>query len=209
MNTAKAISLALCVAALAGCPDDETIKTPFVDKFDRVELGSNWLNTGANYKIVDGKINVKGAYNHPLWLKKRLPRNAVIELDVMSKSGVGDIKVEAWGDGQSYATRKGAYLATSYVFIFGGWGNRISALCRMDEHANDRKTRSDLRVKPGQTYHWKIKRQGNKVEWFVDGKPFLAMDDKDPLTGNNHAYFGFNNWQSDLYFDNLKITPLK
>ncbi len=56
--------------------------------------------------------------------------NAVIELDVMSKSAAGDIKLEVWGDGQSYATSRGAYLATSYVFIFGGWGNSVSALCR-------------------------------------------------------------------------------
>jgi hypothetical protein len=203
------VTLSVLLLAATGCvKKDEQIKAPFTDDFARVELGSNYLNTGGPYQIVSGKLNVKGAHNHPLWLKKRLPRDAEIELDVVSKSAVGDIKVEAWGDGQSHATSKGAYLATSYVFIFGGWGNSVSALCRMDEHADDRKTRNDVKVEPNRSYHFKIRRKGKKVEWFIDGKPFLSMDDPHPLEGDRHAYFGFNNWQSDLSFDNLKIKPL-
>ena len=197
---------------LAGCPTtDDAIKAPFSDAFERAQLGSDYNNTGAPYEILKGKLRIKGAYNHPLWLKKRLPRDAVIELDVVSKSPDGDIKVEAWGDGESYATTRGAYLATSYVFIFGGWGNRESALCRMDEHSEDpqvRQTRRDVKVVAGRTYHFTIKRKGKKVEWLVDGKPFLALDDPTPLEGDRHAYFGFNNWQSDLWFDNLSIKPL-
>jgi len=34
------------------------------------------------------------------------------------------------------------------------------------------------------------------------------MSDPNPLQGRGHDHFGFNNWQSDLWFDNLKITPL-
>ncbi len=193
---------------LSGCPKDDPLSAPFVDNFDRVELGINYLNTGGPYKIDQGKLRVSGAINHPLWLKKKLPRDAIIEFKVSSGSPDGDIKVEAWGDGQSHATSKGAYTATSYVFIFGGWGNKISALCRMDEHADNRKVRSDVKVVPGKTYSWKIKRQGSKVQWFIDGQPFLSMDDPQPLTGDGHSYFGFNNWQSDITYSELKITPL-
>ena len=199
--------LTLLLVPLAGCPKEDPISSPWSDDFERPQPGDNWLNTGASYQIVSGKLNIKGARNHPLWLKKKLPRDAVIELDVMSKSADGDIKVEAWGDGQSYAQAE-SYLATSYVFILGGWGNSISALCRMDEHAPDRKTRSDFKVEPNRTYRWKIQRKGQKVEWFVDGKPFLAMDDPAPLEGDRHSYFAVNNWETDLYFDNLKISPL-
>jgi len=194
---------------ITACPkQDESIKGPFTDSFDRAELGADYLNTGGPYQIQGGKLNIKGAHNHPLWLKKRLPRDAEIELDVTSRTSDGDIKVEAWGDGQSSATSRGAYLSTSYVFVFGGWGNQVSALCRMDEHAEDRKTRKDVKVEPNRTYHWKIRRKGNRVEWSIDGKPFLSMDDDAPLEGDRHSYFGFNNWQSDLWFDNLKIRPL-
>jgi len=34
------------------------------------------------------------------------------------------------------------------------------------------------------------------------------MADSEPLEGRGHDHFGFNNWQSDLWFDNLKVTPL-
>lgn len=202
------ILLAAAAAVLAGCPKPEVISAPFSDDFQRVELGAQYLNTGGPYEIVDGQLNVKGAYNHPLWLRKRLPRDATIELDVISKSAAGDIKIEAWGDGRSHATTRGAYTATSYVFIFGGWGNRVATLVRLDEHAADRVQRSDVRVVPGQRYRFKITRKGKRVAWQIDGKPFLALDDPQPLEGEGHDAFGFNNWESDLYFDNLRITPL-
>ncbi len=203
----RVVWLILLLFLLGGCPKEEPITTPFFDGFDRPELGTNYLNTGASYQILGDKLNVKGARNHPLWLKKKLPRDAVIELDAISRSPAGDIKVEAWGDGQSYATTE-SYLATSYVFIFGGWGNSISALCRLDEHGGDRKTRTDVRVEMGRTYHFKIQRKGSRVDWQVDGKPFLAFDDPAPLEGDKHAYLGFNDWEADLFFDNLRITPL-
>jgi hypothetical protein len=204
----RAFLLVTVLAGLTGCPTDEPIQAPFSDPYDRVELGSNYLNTGGPYQIVNGRLEVQGAKNHPLWLKKRLPRNAIIEFTTQSQSADGDIKVEAWGDGSSAATTEGAYTASSYVFIFGGWGNSLSALCRMDEHADNRKVRSNLKVENGRTYRWKIKRHGNKVEWFIDDKPFLSMDDPEPLQGEGHSFFGFNNWQSHLAFDDLKITPL-
>jgi len=201
-------SLLLVLSLLAACPAEEALKGPFNDNFDRAELGGNYLNTGGPYRVTGNKLMVKGAYNHPLWLKKKLPQDAVIEFDVASNSEAGDIKVEAWGDGQSHATTKGAYTATSYVFIFGGWGNSKSVLCRMDEHGDDVKSRVEPKVVKGQTYHWKILRQGQKVQWFIDGELFLELNDDAPLSGDHHAYFGFNNWESELVFDNLKITPL-
>ena len=200
-------TLLLAVVCLAGCPKDELITAPFGEDFERSEVGANYYNTGGEYRLISGKLNIQGAKNHPLWLKKRLPRDAVIEVKVMSRSPEGDIKIEAWGDGQSYAVSD-SYLATSYVFVFGGWGNSISALCRLDEHGGDRKTRTDQKVEAGRTYRFKIQRKGKLVEWFIDGKPFLNFDDPMPLEGDKHSYFGFNNWQSDLYFDDLKITPL-
>jgi hypothetical protein len=191
------------------CTKVEPITGTFTDQFERAEIGTNYHNTGAQYSIAAGKLRVKAAYNHPLWLKKKLPRDAVIEFDVTSDSTSGDIKVEAWGDGTTHATHKGAYLASGYVFVFGGWGNQISALCRLDEHGRDRKERRDVKVKRGKTYHMKITRKGQLVSWEIDGKPFLKMNDTAPLEGEAHSYFGFNNWESKLAFDNLKITAIK
>ena len=37
--------------------------------------------------------------------------------------------------------------------------------------------------------------------------PFLSYDDPQPLEGKGHEYFAFDNWDSDLWFDNLSISP--
>ena len=42
----------------------------------------------------------------------------------------------------------------------------------------------------------------------VDDEELASMEDDEPLEGRGHDHFAFNNWQSDLWFDNLEITPL-
>ena len=84
-----------------------------------------WTPQGGSSRVRDGKLNVAGAVNHPLWLRKRLPRDVVVELDVMSRSEGGDIKVEIFGDGESFDPDGETYYPTGYVFVFGGWFNRL------------------------------------------------------------------------------------
>jgi hypothetical protein len=180
---------------------------PSADDFDRAELGDAWLATGPGYRLVGGELVVDHAYNHPLWLKRPIPENASIELDCWSNDDAGDLKVEAWGDGRS-AAETTSYTATSYVFIFGGWQNRISAIARMNEHGADRRARGDLRVEKGRKYHWRITRDGGHITWEIDGRQVLGFDDVAPLRGRGHQYFAFNDWEAELHFDNLKIQPL-
>jgi hypothetical protein len=130
----------------------------------------------------------------------------VIELDAWSNDEAGDIKLEAWGDGESFA-HEASYTATSYVFIFGGWHNQLSAIARLDEHGKDRRTRADVRVVKGRRYHFRIARKGGHLDWQIDGQPFLAFDDPQPLVGPDHAYLGLNDWEAELHFDNLRVTP--
>jgi hypothetical protein len=150
---------------------------------------------------------VKGAKNRPLWLLRTLPRDVRVEFDARSMSESGDIKVEVFGDGASHA-KQASYTATSYVIIFGGWNNSKNVLARMDEHGADRVVGKPRRVEPGRDYRFRIERIGGTLEVWVDGEVLLKMDDPEPLEGRGHDHFGFNNWQSDLWFDNLKVTPL-
>ncbi|MFT5358425.1 MAG: hypothetical protein ACI9KE_005663, partial [Polyangiales bacterium] len=170
-------------------------------------LGDVWHNTGGPYEFRDGWLHVRGARNKPLWLRRVLPRNVRIELDVKSMSPEGDIKIEVFGDGTSRAESE-SYTATSYVIIFGGWDNSTNLIARMDEHADDRAMGPARRVEMDQVYHLKIERNGDNITAWVDGEELASMDDADPLEGRGHDHFAFNNWQSDLYFDNLVITPL-
>src|SRR5262245_21932497 len=105
VSTRLAVIAALLVVAACTPQGDPAIGPDgFRDDFDRAALGDLWQNTGGPYEIRDGLLHVRGARNKPLWLRRVLPRDARIEVDVRSESPEGDIKVEAWGDGASRAT---------------------------------------------------------------------------------------------------------
>ncbi len=198
----------LCVIVLACVPrGDPALSGPFKDDFNRSELGPLWRNTGGPYQIIDQQLRVRGAHNKPLWLKRTLPRDVRIEFDVRSESPEGDIKVEVFGDGVSKAT-EASYTATSYVVIFGGWNNSKNVLARMNEHGSDRVEGPRRKVEKGRTYRMKIERRGDTISAWVDGQVLVKMEDPEPLWGVGHDHFGINNWQSEVWFDNLVITPL-
>ncbi|MDQ3037928.1 MAG: DUF1080 domain-containing protein [Myxococcota bacterium] len=208
--TPLALALLCLVAPGAGCtPQGDPGVGPegFTDDFEREELGDTWHNTGASWRIVDGQLNIRNARNRPLWLSRTLPRDVRIEFDVRSESPEGDIKVEVFGDGSSRATTE-SYTATSYVIIFGGWGNTTNAIARMDEHAPDRVVGARRPVVPGRTYRMRIERVGSRITAWVDDEELVSMDDPRPLAGTGHDHFAFNDWQAELWFDNLRITPL-
>jgi Farnesoic acid 0-methyl transferase len=166
--------------------------------------------TGDGYRVEAGALSAHGAHNHPLWLRKKLPRDVRIELDAWSTEPRGDIKIEVFGDGHSFDPDGGRYTATGYELIFGGWGNSNSIIARLDEHGTDMAQRRLPKVVPNQHYRWRIERRRNVITWFVDdmATPFLRYEDARPLEGSGHEYLGFNNWETDTWFDNLVITPL-
>ena len=183
------------------CSPSVSTTIPFEDDFNRIELGENWLNNmGGDWQIKDGKLHSLNAQNAPLWLRARLPENVVIEFDAWTDPRICDTKCEVFADGKTHAT--------GYIFILGGWNNRISSIARLDEHQQDRlEKRSDC--VPGSVYHWRIERRADQLSWFLNDRPYLRLDDNKSLKGSGHDRFAFNNWQSDVYFDNLKIKPLK
>ncbi|MBZ4409975.1 hypothetical protein K8640_17355 [Myxococcus sp. XM-1-1-1] len=184
---------------------------PYADDFERDTLGDAWNVTNPTAtRIVDGALVVEQLHNRPVWLKRPLPRDAVIEFDAWTDSPQGDIKVEAWGDGRSFyaGDLRLQYTATGYVFIFGGWKNTQSAIARRSEHTPDRVTRDGAAVVPGKRHHFKLTRRGDTLAWELDGQPFLTLKDATPLEGSRNQYFGFSGWQTRVHFDNLKIEPL-
>jgi hypothetical protein len=199
-----------CVFWAAACmPQGDPALGPsgFSDNFNRPELGEAWNNTGGPYAIRDGRLTVAGARNKPLWLRRTLPRDVLIEFDVKSDSPDGDIKVEVFGDGVSKAESM-SYTATSYVVIFGGWRNSLNVLARMNEHGADRVVGPTYKVVPGRSYHMKILRRGATITAWVDGQVLASMTDPDPLAGPGHDHFAINDWDAALCFDNFRVRPL-
>jgi hypothetical protein len=201
--------LGLALAPLPACRAKvPVIDAPFIEDFERADLGASWNATSDQYQIEAGKLTVSNAHNHPAWLRRRLPRDVVIDVDAMAKSPTGDIKLELFGDGESFDPDKGSYTSSGYVLIFGGWQNSLSVICRQDEHGAGRKAqRSDIRVEPNRSYHFTITRRGGALDWTIDGRPFLAWTDPEPLAGPGHEFLAVNNWEAALAFDNLHVRP--
>ena len=179
----------------------------FEDDFDRKEIGDAWLDTGGGYRIVDGALRIQGAKNKPLWLKHELPRDARVEFTARSESPEVDIKAEFFGDGKSRAERV-SYTATSYVVILGGWNNKRSIIARMNEHGDDRFVRESPKGIQGKTYRFAVARKGKSFKWYLNDELFLEMTDTSPLVGSGHDHFAFNNWASEVFFDDLRIFEL-
>ncbi|HOX46862.1 MAG TPA: hypothetical protein PK668_24910 [Myxococcota bacterium] len=199
--TRKGWWLLAAALSLAGCKEGEArlAALPFQDSFERAELGPDW-RAEPGWSVKDGQVYSAGTRNRALWLQAALPRDAVIELTARSESPAGDIKFEAWGDGQNHAS--------GYVFIFGGWRNSISAIARLDEHGADRQeVNRPNQVRMGQHYRMKVVRQGEVIRWYVDDKLLLDFYDSAPLHGQGHDRFAFNDWEAQLYFDDLRIRP--
>ncbi|MGC4091713.1 MAG: hypothetical protein QM756_28285 [Polyangiaceae bacterium] len=197
---------------------NRVLEKPFHDDFERDALGPRYRPTSGAWKIESGRVCVRGARNHPLWLLEQLPINAKIEFDAVTDSPDGDIKVEAWGDGRSAATTLSYTSATSYLFVLGGWRNTLHVLARIDEHGKDR---SELRldsnsddprlapVEPGAPYHFVLERRdGRTLRFSVNEIELLNFVDPAPLVGDGHRYFAFNDWETRVCFDNLDILPL-
>ncbi len=212
--TAGGLALFLIGFALTTCQRSPPAKAPtasaegserliFQDDFERKGLGDKWRTQSDTWRIVDGRVADQGAKNRGLWLTVALPQEVRVEFDAWSLTPPdgspfrGDMKCEAFG--ASLAHQSG------YVFIFGGWENRVSVIARRDEHANNRKERTGTRVEADRRYHWTLLRQQGQVSWLLDGKAYMSYEDPNPVGG---TAFGFNNWISHLRFDNVKVYDL-
>ena len=176
----------------------------FEDHFDRAELGEDWLVKQPGEWLIDAgvvraiRVEKDDERNQGLWLLKPLPDKARIEFDSRSLSAAGDCKCEVFGDAPKHES--------GYSVIFGGWNNTLNVIARRGEHETSRVVqREHQKVESNRLYHWMIVRTDNVVRWYLDGKFIVAYDDADPVKGHQ---FGWNNWATDVRFDDLRIFAL-
>lgn len=209
-----AIAVAL-LASLGGCEElPRTYSTRgnsgteiFRDDFERSELGPQWHATGDGARIEHGVLKLADLRNHPLWLDVTLPDDVRIDVDVWAASEEGDVKLELAGDGTSSATSMN-YVASGYVFVFGGWNNTLNVIARRNEHGRDRATATEPVAEAGRRYHFTITRSGSEILWELDGRQLLDFDDPSPLRGPGHDRFALSGWEAETHFDNVVIEAL-
>lgn len=188
---------------------DPKLKEAFAENFDSGRVDpQTWRPTSGVYEIRDGAVFVEGAKNHPMWLLRRIPCDVKIDFTAWSESDDGDIKVEVFGDGRSTADTEGDYTGSGYVVIFGGWQNTVNTVARKDEHGARLKEENETRVEKGRKYHFSIQIRGGRIDWYLDGRLFMRVDDPDPLCGPGNDHFALNNWATPVHFDDLTIVPL-
>lgn len=192
----------LACLALFACKKQEppTKSVPFSDDFERTELGPDWFVSGGQWTIDKGQVFTAGANNAPLFLKVALPKDVVVEVEVTSETPIVDSKIELMTNGRAHAS--------GYVFILGGWSNAISSIARLDEHGADRKEKKPTGISGAGTHRWRIEKRGGRLDWYVDGQPYMSFDDPEPLDGPGQDRLAFSNWQNRVRYDNLKIWPL-
>jgi hypothetical protein len=210
-------------------PVSTVASIPFSDDFSNPKtVETNYESIGGLWRVVNGELFSPGVKNNPLWLRASLPADVAVDFDVRSLSEAGDIKCEIFGDGTDHAS--------GYILIHGGWNNRLSVIARLDEHGRSltsmyqdarsrggsdlvetgvwrEGTRMRIEANPfpvtiGKNEHWRIERKGGRLAWFIDGAAFMELSDPFPLKGKGHDRFGFSSWDSNLVFDNLRVTPL-
>lgn len=173
----------------------------FSDDFERDAFGENWLAASDTWRLEGGEVVGAGARNEGLWLKVPLPDDVRISFDARALSEEGDLKFEIFTDGRTHQS--------GYVGIFGGWDNRLNIIARLDEHGDDRLIGAEGRhVEVDRTYRFEIERTGSDVIWRVDGEHFMTFEDAEPLVGDDHRFFGFNDWESPVRFDNVEVWDL-
>ena len=195
-----------CPACRAKVP---AIDAPFTDDFERAELGADWNATSDAYRIADGKLTVSNAHNHPAWLRApAAPRRR--------RRGRRPVE-EPRGRHQARAVRR-RRIVRSRQGALHLVGLRAD-LRRLEQLAvghlpaggarrrpQGRRAATPASSRTGR-YHFTITRQGGALDWTIDGRPFLAWTDPEPLAGAGHEYLAVDDWEATLTFDNLQIRP--
>ena len=186
---------------MPGFADDTPPLTgTLVDDFSDAQIRQRYRHEGGSWRVLDGALKTIGDRNQPLWSTVALPENVRIEFTSVSSSPELDMKVELFGDGVRHES--------GYIAIVGGWSNTLTAVARLDEHEPARVTKR-TRFAAGQRYRWRIERtDGRTIKLFVDDELQVAYTDERPLYGPRNNRFAFSGWESEVNFDDLKITPV-
>ena len=212
-----------------------TAQLPYVQDFSDGSVVERHFHTvGGYWRVVNGALLAPGVKNNPLWLQAPLPDDVAIEFTVRSEYPEGDIRVELFGDGSApstgYVLVQGGWnnslsvlarkdvnapslrtLQAQAARVADRMGLPSTDLVKtgiLKEDTPVRVESNSLPVQQRRTYHYRIERRGTLLRWSVDGQPFLELNDPFPLKGPGNDRLGLNGFESQIFFDNLRVVPL-
>jgi hypothetical protein len=212
-----------------------TAQVPYLQDFsDGTVVERHFSTVGGYWRVVNGELLAPSVKNNPLWLLAPLPDDVAVEFDVRSEYPEGDIRVELFGDGSDpssgYVLVHGGWNNSLSVLARKSVNApSLQALQRqaaasaqrlglpsadlvktgiLTEDTAVRVETNTLPVQGRRTYHYRIERRGTLLRWTIDGLPFLELNDPFPLKGPGHDRLGLSGFESQIYFDNLRVVPL-
>ncbi|RKG97560.1 hypothetical protein D7V97_34155, partial [Corallococcus sp. CA053C] len=215
---------------------DITATVPYAQSFnDPAVVARDFFSTGAYWRVTGGELLGPAPKNNPLWLQAALPDDVAVEFDVRPEYPEGDIRVELFGNGRDpasgYVLVQGGWnnglsviarrdinapgldaLQRRAARIAERGGGQGADLVATGVFQKDTAMRVESRVgtpvQAGRVYHWRIERRGNVLKWAIDGTLVAELDDPFPFKGKGHDRLGLSGWESQLFFDNLRVgTP--
>jgi hypothetical protein len=220
-------------ALLRGEPPT-TAQLPYVQDFsDGSVVQKHFATVGGYWRVVNGELLAPQVKYNPLWLLAKLPDDVAIEFTVRSEYPEGDIRVELFGDGtdpgSGYVLVHGGWNNSLSVLARKDVNApSLQTLQQQAAHAADRmglpsadlvktgilaedtpvRVEARMPVQPRRVYHYRIERRGTLLRWSIDGQPFLELNDPFPLKGRGHDRLGLSGFESQIFFDNLRVVPL-
>jgi hypothetical protein len=196
------------------------------NKYPDGPLPDNWWYEGSNkVQVKNGRLrtnaNTKGGgadYScSTVWMNKKFSGNLKVEFDAHVLSGNNNMNFfllySCLSEKPLNETRglrvdaryKHYHVLNGYIITF--IGNRIRL--RDCPGFNLIKEVNDNSVDSGSgTQHITITRVGNRITYNVNGKDCLSFEDNVQNPEHQEDLIGFRTWQTDLWWDNLKVTAL-
>jgi GH43 family beta-xylosidase/uncharacterized protein YjdB len=178
----------------------------FQDDFNDHEA-DGWKTYGGNWKVNDGKYNVKSGPGYKTVLENPEFTDYILEADVQITSGT-----EA---GLIFRASDLAVGADSLEGYFLGINaqNQYAVLGQFSEGKWTEIASRKIPVKYNENYHLKVVISEDHIQAYINDNPLNTNPyPKFDVVSNTHlttGKIGFRTWHADASFDNVKVTPYK
>ncbi len=217
----------LCLC-LFSCKNESVTFTETFDYSDG-EIPENFWSEGCRASIKNEQLYVNADTQNPqqstVWLNKNLSGNISIEFDVhviasqdtannincffMYAHPDENLSLQSTTNKRADA-RYGLYhKLNGYIITYLANGNEEKARFRFRKNPgfNLLKEKFDYECRSGKTYHIKIIKNENNIQYWVDGIQIIDFFEENNH-GLNEGFFAFRTWHTELWWDNLTIKTL-